>query len=154
MRNIHNTFVSEWMRETTTMGDQPSTLISRNNNQNRVLMRITKMGGLEDLGWGICRKFLLLRACLQQTYRFDFQLLILMKDLQSWFVRKCVFLCSWAFVATIYSEFTSLLLLTGQLNKLVNPRCELAASCLACVGPLLRIPAILMSNLEVPDKAL
>lgn len=56
MRNIHNTFVSEWMRETTAMGDQQSTIISRNNNQNRVLMRTTKMGGLEDLGWGICRK--------------------------------------------------------------------------------------------------
>lgn len=36
---------------------------------------------------------------------------------------------------------------------LINVRCELAACCLACESPHLRIPAILMSNLEFPVKA-
>lgn len=36
---------------------------------------------------------------------------------------------------------------------LINVRCELAARCLACESPHLRIPAILMSNLEFPVKA-
>lgn len=154
MKNIHNTFFSEWMRERQRWQINQSPKWQKNNNQNIKVLDANNKNGTFRRPWlGNMQKD---TSSLTAGNRFQIQTMIRKK--RSCKLDSCVSAIHCAagrwWLHYIQRSCKSSPAHSCPQGSLINPRCELAASCFACVGPLLGIPAILLSNLEFPDNAL